>query len=74
MYLTYCPMDMEKGYYKHTVRDGNWTTKQHVGVCLLTSIIKDHIAEVGSLGIKYMSLQYINFYSFSLVKHHKQQT
>jgi len=67
-------MDMERAYYKHTLRDGNWTTKQHVGVCLLTSIIKDHIAEVGSLGIKYMSLLYINFYSISLVKHHKQQT
>ena len=46
--------------------------KQHGGVCLFTSIIKDQTVKVRSLGIKCASLLDINFDGFSLAKLYQQ--
>jgi len=42
-------MDMARVNYKCTVPDDKWATKQHLGVCLLTSIIDEQVAEARSL-------------------------
>jgi len=48
-------------------------TKQHKGICLFTSIIKDQTAKARSLRIKCVSLRGINFDGFSTVKLYQQR-
>jgi len=48
-------------------------TKQHEGVCLFTSIIKDQTAKARSLGIKCVFLPDMNFDGFSSAELYQQR-